>query len=62
MEHPFTWYNSLPDGLQHAFGDHTFFALIAGIADTVRPRSAWRFGQSQDPAVPAAELGSQKYR
>jgi len=29
MEHPFTWYNLLPEGWQHAFGDHTFFALIA---------------------------------
>jgi hypothetical protein len=29
MEHPFTWYNLLPEALQHALGDHTFFAIIA---------------------------------
>ena len=59
MEHPFTWYNLLPEGLQHSFGDHTFFAIVAAlllIAFASMARGA--LAKAQDPAVPAAELGS----
>lgn len=59
MEHPFTWYNLLPEDLQHAFGDHTFFAVIAGILlilFAVKARGA--LVKSQDPLVPAADLNS----
>lgn len=59
MEHPFTWYNLLPEALQHAIGDHTFFALIAAVLLLLfafAARSA--LAKAQDPAVPAAELGS----
>ncbi len=58
MEHPFTWYNLLPQELQHSFGDHTFFALIAVlllILFAVMARGA--LVKAQDPAVPAAEIG-----
>ena len=54
MEHPFTWYNLLPEDLQHTFGDHTFFAVIAVvllILFAVKARSA--LVKSQDPIVPA---------
>lgn len=59
MEHPFTWYNVLPEDLQHAFGDHTFFAVIAAILlilFAVKARGA--LVKSQDPLVPAADLDS----
>jgi F-type H+-transporting ATPase subunit a len=59
MEHPFTWYNLLPEDLQHAFGDHTFFAVIAGILlilFAVKARGA--LVKSQDPLVPATDLNS----
>ena len=59
MEHPFTWYNLLPEALQHAIGDHTFFAVIATIFLVLfafAARSA--LAKAQDPAVPAAEFGS----
>ena len=59
MEHPFTWYNLLPEGLQHSFGDHTFFAVVAGfllILFAIMARGA--LAKAQDPAIPAAELGS----
>lgn len=59
MEHPFTWYNLLPEALQHAIGDHTFFALIAAVLLLLfafAARSA--LAKAQDPAIPAAELGS----
>ncbi len=59
MEHPFTWYNLLPEEWQHAFGDHTFFAVIAAILlilFAVKARSA--LVKSQDPLVPAADLNS----
>ena len=59
MEHPFTWYNLLPEGWQHAFGDHTFFALIAVLLLILFALSArGALAKAQDPAVPAAELGS----
>jgi F-type H+-transporting ATPase subunit a len=59
MEHPFTWFNLLPDALQHAIGDHTFFAAIAAvllILFAIRARGA--LARAQDPTVPAAELGA----
>jgi F-type H+-transporting ATPase subunit a len=59
MEHPFTWYNLLPEGLQHSFGDHTFFAVVAGILVVlfaIKSRST--LAKAQDPVVPVAELGS----
>jgi hypothetical protein len=31
MEHPYTWYNALPEKIQHLFDAHTFFAVIAGL-------------------------------
>ena len=59
MEHPYTWYNALPEGLQHMLGDHTFFALMAGvllILFAIKARRA--LAKASDPVVPAAELGS----
>jgi F-type H+-transporting ATPase subunit a len=59
MEHPFTWYNLLPETLQHSFGDHTFFAVIAGILLILFAVKARRIlVKSQDPLVPTADLGS----
>lgn len=58
MEHPFTWYNLLPEALQHAIGDHTFFALIAAILLLLFAFAArGALAKAQDPAVPAAEFG-----
>jgi F-type H+-transporting ATPase subunit a len=59
MEHPFTWYNLLPEGVQHSLGDHTFFAVISVILlilFAVKARDA--LNRAQDPTIPAAELGS----
>ena len=59
MEHPFTWYNLMPEGLQHSFGDHTFFAAAAVlllILFAIMARGA--LARAQDPTIPAAELGS----
>jgi F-type H+-transporting ATPase subunit a len=59
MEHPFTWYNLLPEGLQHSFGEHTYFAIVAGILlvlFAIQARSA--LAKAQDSVVPTAELGS----
>ncbi len=58
MEHPFTWYNLLPEALQHSLGDHTFFTIVAIlllILFAVMARGA--LVKAQDAAVPAAELG-----
>jgi F-type H+-transporting ATPase subunit a len=58
MEHPFTWYTLLPEGLQHLIGDHTFFAGIAVvllILFGVRARSA--LTNTQDPEVPVEGIG-----
>ena len=50
----------MPAIIHHAFGDHTFFALIAGILLILFALAARRaLAKAQDPAVPAAELGSQ---
>lgn len=59
MEHSFTWFNLLPEGWQHLFGDHTFFAVIAAlllILFAVMARGA--LARAQDPAIPAGELGT----
>lgn len=59
MEHPYTWYNALPESLQHMFGDHTFFALVAAlllILFAFKARGV--LAKASDPVVPAAELGS----
>lgn len=59
MEHPYTWYNAMPEGLQHMLGDHTFFAIVAGILlilFALKARGA--LAKASDPVVPAAELGS----
>lgn len=59
MVHPFTWYNLLPEGLQHMIGDHTFFALIAALLVLMfafAARSA--LAKAQDPAIPAGEVGT----
>ena len=59
MEHPFTWYNLLPENLQHLFGDHTFFAMVAGVLLLLFALSARRgLARAQDPVVPAEGLGS----
>jgi F-type H+-transporting ATPase subunit a len=59
MEHPFTWYDLLPEGVRHLIGDHTFFALVAAIFVVVlalKARAA--LARAQDPTVPVAEFGS----
>jgi F-type H+-transporting ATPase subunit a len=59
MEHPFTWYVLLPEALQHLIGDHTFFAIIAGlilIVFALKARAA--LALAQHPEVPPAEPGS----
>jgi F-type H+-transporting ATPase subunit a len=59
MEHPFTWYNLLPEGLQYSLGDHTFFAIVAVlllVLFAVKARGA--LVKAQDATVPAGELGS----
>jgi F-type H+-transporting ATPase subunit a len=49
----------LPEGLQHTIGDHTFFALVTVILLILFALSArGALAKAQDPAVPAAELGS----
>lgn len=59
MEHPFTWFNLMPAALQHAIGDHTFFAIVAAlllILFAIAARGA--LAKAQDPVVPAQELGA----
>ncbi|MBM4298125.1 MAG: F0F1 ATP synthase subunit A, partial [Deltaproteobacteria bacterium] len=59
MVHPFSWFNLLPDGWQHAIGDHTFFAVVAFLILILFAFSArGALAKAQDPAIPAAELGS----
>jgi F-type H+-transporting ATPase subunit a len=59
MEHPFTWYNLLPQSFQHAIGDHTFFALVAAVLLLLFAFAARAaLAKAQDPAVPAGELGA----
>ena len=59
MEHPYTWYNALPEGLQHIFGDHTFFAVLAAVLLILFALKARRaLAKASDPVVPAAELDS----
>jgi F-type H+-transporting ATPase subunit a len=59
MHHPFTWHALLPEGLQHAIAEHTFFALVAALVLLVfamKARAA--LATAKDPATPVAELGS----
>ena len=59
MEHGFTWYALLPEGVQHLIGDHTFFAIVSAlllIIFALKSRAA--LAAAQDPVIPAAELGS----
>lgn len=59
MEHPFTWYNLLPEGLQHSLGDHTFFSVVAAILVTLFALSARvALAKAQDPTIPAEGLGA----
>ena len=59
MEHPFTWYNLMPEALQHAIGEHTFFALVAAVLLLLFAFAArGALAKAADPLVPAAELGS----
>jgi F-type H+-transporting ATPase subunit a len=58
MEHPFSWYNLLPEALQHSLGDHTFFAIVSFIIVLLFAFAARAaLAKAQDPAVPAAEIG-----
>lgn len=59
MEHPFTWYNLLPEGLQHVIGDHTFFAVVVALLliwFALAARAS--LVNAPDPAVPAEGLGA----
>jgi F-type H+-transporting ATPase subunit a len=59
MEHPFTWYSLMPAALQHAIGEHTFFALVVAVLLLVFAFAArGALAKAADPLVPAAELGS----
>ena len=59
MEHPFTWYNLMPEGLQRSFGDHTFFAAAAALLLVLFAMMArGALVRAQDPTIPAAVLGS----
>jgi len=59
MEHPYTWYNALPESLQHMFGDHTFFAVLAAVSLLLFALKAHHaLAKASDPVVPAAELDS----
>jgi len=59
MQHPFTWFNLLPERLQHSIGDHTFFAIVVVLLLMLLAVSARRaLARSQDPTIPAPELGS----
>jgi F0F1-type ATP synthase membrane subunit a len=58
MEHPFTWYNLLPEGLQHTIGDHTFFAIVAAVVlviFAIQARAA--LARTQDRVVPVEGIG-----
>jgi F-type H+-transporting ATPase subunit a len=58
MHHPFTWHVLLPEGLQHVVGEHTFFAIIAGLVlllFAIKARAALIL--AKDPVIPVAELG-----
>ena len=59
MEHPFTWYALLPHDWQANLPQHTFFALVSALFVLL---FAWRgrvaLARAQDPAVPAADLGT----
>ncbi len=59
MEHPFTWYNLLPEGFQHVVGDHTFFAVVVALLllwFALAARASLL--KAVDPIVPAEGLGA----
>jgi F-type H+-transporting ATPase subunit a len=59
MEHGFTWYYLLPEGLRALLPEHTFFALVAAVfvmLFALRARTA--LGRAQDPTVPEERLGA----
>lgn len=59
MEHGFTWYYLLPEGLRALLPEHTFFALIAAVFVILfgfRARTA--LARAQDPTVPEESLGA----
>lgn len=59
MEHGFTWYYLLPEGLRAVLPEHTFFALVAAILVilfALRARTA--LARAQDPTVPEEKLGA----
>jgi F-type H+-transporting ATPase subunit a len=59
MEHPFTWYNLLPEGWQQSFGGHTFFALVSALFLILFGLKARRaLAKAADPIIPATEVGS----
>ncbi|HXG51882.1 MAG TPA: F0F1 ATP synthase subunit A [candidate division Zixibacteria bacterium] len=58
MEHPFTWYFLLPEGVRHAVGDHTFFALVAAVLLFLFAAAARAaLERARDPAIPDEGLG-----
>jgi F-type H+-transporting ATPase subunit a len=59
MEHPFTWYNLLPEAWQQSFGLHTFFAVVSAallVLFGIRARSA--LAKAADPVIPASGVGT----
>jgi len=49
----------MPEGVQHSFGDHTFFAAVAVLLLILFALMArGTLAKAQDPTIPAAELGS----
>jgi len=60
MEHPFTWYNLMPEAFKHVIDDHTFFAVVAALLllwFAFRARSALA-NAADDPEVPVESLGA----
>ena len=58
MEHGFTWYYLLPDGLTTLIPEHTFFALVATLMLIVFAFYARAtLARAQDPTLPEERLG-----
>jgi F-type H+-transporting ATPase subunit a len=58
MDHSFTWYDLLPEKLQHLIGGHTFFAIIAAVLLMIFAGWARRaLARAHDPLVPAEGVG-----
>ena len=59
MEHSFTWYVLLPEGIKHLLPEHTFFAIVTMlllVIFAVRARLA--LARAQDPVVPPAGISA----